>query len=105
MIDTRSRTGYTDEHALFRDQVRRLVDRDLVPNMDRWERAHLIDREFWRTCGAAGLLCPTVPEAYGGSRLRFCFNTPFWAGVGYAGLLGGLFRPFRPLARLYVGYW
>src|SRR5258706_12958506 len=45
MIDTRSRTAYTDEHALFRDQVRRLIDRDLVPNMDRWERAHLIDRE------------------------------------------------------------
>src|SRR5260370_9380555 len=45
MIDTRSSTAYTDEHALFRDQVRRLIDRDLVPNMDRWERAHLIDRE------------------------------------------------------------
>jgi len=90
MIDTRSRTAYTDEHALFRDQVRRLIDRDLVPNMDRWERAHLIDREFWRTCGAAGLLCPTVPEAYGGPGLDFSYNAIVDEELGYAGFWAGL---------------
>ena len=58
--------------------------------MDRWERAHLIDREFWRICGAAGLLCPTVPEAYGGPGLDFSFNAIVDEELGYQGFWAGV---------------
>ena len=66
MIDTAGRTVFDEELNLFRDQVRKFYDRALTPHLDRWEEEGVVDRDFWRACGEAGLLCPTVPEAYGG---------------------------------------
>ena len=34
----------------------------------------MVARNFWLKCGEAGLLCPTMPETYGGLRLDFTFN-------------------------------
>jgi alkylation response protein AidB-like acyl-CoA dehydrogenase len=57
---------YTAEHEAFRDTLRRFLERELTPNIERWERAGIIDRSFWRHAGELGLLCPGIPERYGG---------------------------------------
>ncbi|HKZ72989.1 MAG TPA: acyl-CoA dehydrogenase family protein [Steroidobacteraceae bacterium] len=54
------------EHEAFRETLRRFLDRELVPNMEAWEKAHIVDRGFWRKAGELGLLSPGVPEMYGG---------------------------------------
>jgi long-chain-acyl-CoA dehydrogenase len=59
---------------MFRDQVRRFFAAELVPHLDRWEEEGIADRDMWTKCGAQGLLCPTVPEAYGGLGLDFGYN-------------------------------
>ena len=33
-----------------------------------------MDKSFWRRCGEQGLLCPDMPEAYGGSGQDFRYN-------------------------------
>jgi acyl-CoA dehydrogenase len=61
------RAVFRDDHNLFRDQVRRFVDREIVPHLAQWEDEGIVPRSVWRKAGAEGLLCVTVPEVYGGA--------------------------------------
>ena len=90
MLDLSRRTVFTDEHDLFRDQVRRFFERELVPHLERWEAQGEIDKGFWRKSGDAGLLCPNVPEAYGGLGLDFRYNSVIAEELGYAGSSAGI---------------
>ncbi|HZU64294.1 MAG TPA: acyl-CoA dehydrogenase family protein [Novosphingobium sp.] len=74
MIPVAGRPLFGEEHALFRDSVRRFFAAHLLPHLDRWEREGIVERAFWRRCGEMGLLCPTVPPAYGGPGLDFRCN-------------------------------
>ena len=56
MLDTSKRTAFTTEHGLFRDQLRRFLDREFVPHLARWEKQGMVDREFWLACAEAGVL-------------------------------------------------
>lgn len=65
---------FGDEHRAFRESVRRFLKREFVPRVPEFEEAGAIGRDFWRRAGEAGLLCPTLPGAYGGQGLDFTFN-------------------------------
>jgi acyl-CoA dehydrogenase len=54
------------EHEMFRTQVRRFVEREIVPHHRDWERAGIVPRELWRKAGAAGLLCTALDPDHGG---------------------------------------
>ena len=43
------RTIFEDEHELFRASVRQFVEKEIVPNVERWERDGLVDRELFTT--------------------------------------------------------
>nr|WP_087573495.1 acyl-CoA dehydrogenase family protein [Sphingomonas sp. CDS-1] len=90
MLNLSSRTAYQDDHGLFRDTVRRFYEREAMPHLDRWEREGLVEPGFWIKAGAAGLLCPTVPEAYGGLGLDFGYNAVVAEEHGYVGCPAGL---------------
>ena len=90
MIHVEGRPPFNEDHTLFRDQVRRFLERELVPNLDRWEAEGIVDRAFWRKSGEAGLLCPTVPEEYGGLGLDFRYNAVIDEELAYAGSSAGL---------------
>ncbi|MEX1368427.1 MAG: acyl-CoA dehydrogenase family protein, partial [Nannocystaceae bacterium] len=53
-------------HAIYRDAVRRFIEREVVPHQARWNEAGSVDRETWRKAGQAGLLCPWLEEEHGG---------------------------------------
>ena len=57
---------YTDEHEAFRTTVRRFVDREIMPHVDKWDEAEEFPRELYRKASAAGLLQLGFPEEYGG---------------------------------------
>jgi alkylation response protein AidB-like acyl-CoA dehydrogenase len=90
MLATAHRTAFSPEHQLFRDQVRRFFDRELVPHLERWEAEGIIDRGFWTKAGEAGLLCPTVPAEYGGLGLDFGYNAVIDEELAYAGSTAGI---------------
>lgn len=55
-----------EELGMLRDSVRRFLEREVVPNCDRWRGEGRVDPAAWRLAGKAGLLCPALPETYGG---------------------------------------
>ena len=90
MLDMSARTAFNEDHAMFRDTVRKLFDRELIPNLERYEHEGIVDRKFWRACGEAGLLCPTVKEEYGGLGLDFGYNAVVAEELAYAGSSAGI---------------
>jgi acyl-CoA dehydrogenase len=61
------RTVFREDHELFREQARRFIEKEIVPHLHAWEKVGIVPKEVWTQAGAAGLLCSTVPEEYGGS--------------------------------------
>ena len=57
----------TDDVVLFRDNVRKVFEREFAPLEERWRREHLADRSVWRQAGEMGLLCTSIPQVYGGA--------------------------------------
>ena len=51
---------------MLRDSVRRFLEREFVPHHKKWETQGFFDREAWLKAGAAGLLCASISEQYGG---------------------------------------
>lgn len=90
MLQTENRTAFDENHSIFRDQVRKFFAKELYPNLDRWEEDGIIDRDFWTACGEAGLLCPTMPEKYGGLDADFGYNIIVDEEMTYAGSSAGL---------------
>ncbi len=90
MLDTSRRTAFDESHEVFRGEVRKFFARELTPFLEDWEKAGITPRIFWNSCGAAGLLCPTVPEAFGGLGLDFGYNAVIDEELAYAGSTSGM---------------
>ncbi len=58
-----------EELVMMRDQVRRFVETEIVPNGDAWEEAEMIPREIFRKLGDMGVLGMRHPVEYGGTDL------------------------------------
>nr|WP_294169182.1 acyl-CoA dehydrogenase family protein [uncultured Sphingomonas sp.] len=86
MLDSSARTIFDDGHDAFRETVRRVV---AGLDLDRHEREGAVEREAWREAGRAGLLCPGVPEAYGGPGLDFSYNAIVGEEISYVGAAAG----------------
>jgi acyl-CoA dehydrogenase len=82
------RRVYDEEHNQFRETVRRFAASKIAPDFARWEEAGIIDRSLWGTGGAAGLLCPQVPEEFGGAGGDFRHNAVVIEELSYSGFAG-----------------
>src|ERR1700730_15203544 len=83
-----SRTIFSEEHELFRSNVRRFVDAEIVPFHRQWERDGIVPRAVWRKAGEQGLLCANVPAAYGGAGADWLFNVVVIEELWRAGVSG-----------------
>lgn len=59
------------EVELFRDNVRKFLEKEVAPHYDEWEKNEILPREVWTKLGENGLLCVDVPEEYGGFGANF----------------------------------
>ncbi|MGU7770233.1 acyl-CoA dehydrogenase family protein [Burkholderia sp. MR1-5-21] len=59
------RTVFRDDHSMFRDQVERFIDKEILPYYARWERDGITPRSLWRKAGDSGLLNCALPAPYG----------------------------------------
>jgi acyl-CoA dehydrogenase len=57
---------FNEEQELFRDSVRRFMQAEFEPQVERWREQGICDKEAFRQAGAQGLLCMWANEAYGG---------------------------------------
>src|SRR5690606_12260435 len=61
------RRVFREDHNMFREQARRFIEREIVPNLHEWETVGIVPKAVWLKAGEMGLLCSTVPEEYGGA--------------------------------------
>ncbi len=83
-----ARTVFTAEHEIFRTQVRRFFEREIVPFHREWERAGIVPRELWRKAGAEGLLCPMMAEEWGGAGADFGYSAIITEEIGRSNATG-----------------
>ncbi|NTS64802.1 acyl-CoA dehydrogenase family protein [Sphingomonas sp. HHU CXW] len=83
------RQAYTEDHEAFRQTVRSFLAKEGQPFADQWNKDRLVPKSFWRQAGEVGMLCPTVPEAYGGLGLDFGYNAIVDEEMAYAGVPAG----------------
>ena len=55
-----------DEHRMLQDAVKRFFKERWVPRAPEWREAGMMGRDTWLEAGENGLLCASMPEAYGG---------------------------------------
>ena len=65
---------YTEEHQIFRESVRRYFEKEVTPNVDKWEKDGIVPKEAWKKFAAQGFLCPWLSEEYGGSGADFLYS-------------------------------
>lgn len=68
------RTLFNEDHEAFRATARRFFETEIAPHHDKWEEQQHLDRNLWNKAGELGLLCPTMPERYGGSGVDRLFS-------------------------------
>jgi acyl-CoA dehydrogenase len=57
---------FTEEQQLFRDAYRKFLAAEIVPHMESWREAGIVDREAFRKAGEQGFLMVWPEERYGG---------------------------------------
>lgn len=65
-LNTIPRSGFTDEHEMFRTALEDFVRKEVIPYHAEWEKNHAVSKDFWLKMGQNGFLAPQVPEEYGG---------------------------------------
>jgi acyl-CoA dehydrogenase len=65
---------YTAEHNIFRESLRKFLDKEIVPHIEEWEEAGIVPRRIWKEMGEQGFLCTDIPEEYGGSGGDFLYS-------------------------------
>lgn len=96
------RTLFNEDHELFRQTVARFFDEEVAPHHDAWEEQGFVDRQLWRKAGEVGLLCATMPEAYGGSGVDRVYSTILMEEQGYRGLSGPGFSLHSDIVAPYI---
>lgn len=81
------------ELELFRDNVRKFLDKEIRPYYEQWEKAGLMPREVWNRMGENGLLCVDQDPDHGGCGVPFQFSAVILeetARGGFASLATGV---------------
>jgi acyl-CoA dehydrogenase len=68
---------FNEDHQVFRNSVRQFIEKDIFPNVEKWEEQQKIPRETWKKMGELGFLGISYPEAYGGSAADFFYSVAF----------------------------
>ena len=97
-----SRTIFTEDHEIFREQVRRFIEREITPHHAQWDRDGVVPRELWLKAGAAGLLCSNVAEEYGGPGADFLYNVVIHEELATALATGPGFGVHSDMAAVYI---
>jgi len=93
---------FNDDHQQFRDSVRKFYEREIVPFHQKWEEDGIVPREAWLKAGAAGLLCSTMPEEFGGSGVDRLYSAIIMEEQAYAGLTGPGFTLHSDIVAPYI---
>jgi len=96
------RSLFNQEHEMFRDSVRKFIDKEIAPFHYQWEKDGIVPRELWLKAGEAGMLCCTIPEEYGGLGLDYLFDVIVFEEMARSGFTGPGFLIHCDLVATYI---
>ena len=83
------RRSWSDEDLeLYRDNVVRFIETEVLPHDEEARKRGHVGHEVWRKAGALGLLCADIPEAYGGAGGDFRHEAVFYEEMARRALSG-----------------
>jgi len=65
---------FDEQHRQFRDNLRRFVEQEVVPQAAQWEEQGMVPRAVLRKMGELGYLGVRYGEQYGGSKLDTVYS-------------------------------
>lgn len=96
------RSIFSAEHDMWRETVRKFVEKEIVPFHAQWEHDGIVPRELWLKAGEAGMLCCTVKEEYGGLGLDYLFDVVVYEELWRVGASGPGFLIHTDLVATYI---
>ncbi|RJF96778.1 acyl-CoA dehydrogenase [Noviherbaspirillum cavernae] len=103
-MDFFPRSIFSEEHEIFREQVRRFCEREIAPHHADWEQAHRVPREVWKRAGDNGFLCCWLPEEEGGHGADLLFDFIVCEELGRAGATGPGFPLHSVIVAPYIAH-
>jgi glutaryl-CoA dehydrogenase (non-decarboxylating) len=62
---------FTEEQEMLRKMVRSFVDKEIIPNMKKWDEQGHFDPIIWKRLSELDLMGVCIPEQYGGSGMDY----------------------------------
>jgi acyl-CoA dehydrogenase len=85
ILDLPRASWMTEDLVLLEEQARRFIASEYVPHLERWNDEGMYERSVWTKAGAAGLLCPAIPDEYGGAGGTFAHEAVIGRELSLAG--------------------
>jgi len=82
------RTLFNSDHEMFRDALRKFLEKECAPRHAQWEEEGLVSRDAWLKAGEQGFLCPCVSPEYGGAGADYLYSAIVMEEVSRMGLTG-----------------
>jgi len=65
-----TRLIFDEDHEMFRDSVRKFMQAEVGPHVERWREQGICDKDAFLKAGEQGLLCMWADEKYGGLGIK-----------------------------------
>jgi acyl-CoA dehydrogenase len=77
-----------EDVAMLYDMATKFLETEIAPRYEEFEKAEIFDRESWLKAGAAGLLCASMPEDFGGAGGTFAHESAIIEAISHVGVDG-----------------
>ncbi|KAB5574574.1 hypothetical protein PHYPO_G00210530 [Pangasianodon hypophthalmus] len=105
MMDIGTRRIFSEEHDLFRQNVRRFFKEEVVPYHTEWEKAGEVSREVWEKAGLQGLLGIYTPAEHGGVGGDLLSAAIVWEEQMYCNCSGPGFSLHSEIVMPYISHY
>jgi len=82
------RTIFSEQHEQYRSTVRRFLEKEVAPHHEQWEEDGYVNRDVWLKAGENGLLCPSMPEEFGGAAADKLYSVVMFEEIARQGFTG-----------------
>ncbi|XP_047678613.1 long-chain specific acyl-CoA dehydrogenase, mitochondrial [Tachysurus fulvidraco] len=105
LMDIGARRIFSEEHDLFRHNVRRFFKEEVVPYHREWEKAGEVSREVWEKAGLQGLLGIYTPAEHGGIGGDLLSAAIMWEEQMYSNCSGPGFSLHSEIVMPYISHY